>query len=238
MSSYLEFHVILSSDILYLMQNQDKIKSDWFNTVKVQKMTSSADLFKKFTLESVAQIATSKLKEQKEVRADLADQYPMLEEFWEDILPKKQEVLIIRCHDQVYCIALQSAKPEVLFFRHHDGPYYPHLRLLHKYPFILPQHQVDMGGCRYVISGANIMCQGLTSAGGILKEGLDEDTLVSVYIEGKAHAVAVGKMLMSSDDIQSKNKGPCIENIHHLGDGLWMNYALSASNIGGGQKKE
>lgn len=200
-------------------------------------MTSSADLFKKFTLESVAQIATSKLKEQKEVRQALADQYPMLESYWEEILPKKQEVLLIRCHDQVYCVALQSAKPEVLFFRHHDGPYYPHLRLLHRYPFILPSHQVDIGGCKYVVSGANIMCQGLTSAGGIIQEDLDEGTPVSIYIEGKQHAVAVGCMMMSSADVVKKNKGPCVENIHHLGDGLWMNYALSASHIGS-QKKE
>lgn len=197
-------------------------------------MPSSADLFKKFTLESVAQIATSKQKEQKEARDALAFQYPMLADFWEELLPKKEEVLIIRCHDQVHCIARQSSKPEVLFFKHHDSPYYPHLRLLHKYPFILKGHQVDIGGCRFVVSGANIMCQGLTSQGGRIEDGMEEDDLVAIYIEGKQHAVAVGKMMMSSDRIREKNKGPCIENVHHMGDGLWINYHLSASHIGGG----
>jgi malignant T-cell-amplified sequence len=197
-------------------------------------MPTSSDLFKKFTLESVAQIATSKLKEQKEVRSKLADEYPMLADLWDELLPKGEDILIIRCHDQVHCIARQSSKPEVLFFNHHGGFYYPHLRLLHKYPFILKSHQVDIGGCRFVVSGANIMCQGLTSAGGRIQDNMDEDDLVAIYIEGKEHAVAVGKMMMSSDDIREKNKGPCIENVHHMGDGLWINYQLSASHIGGG----
>ncbi|EPY37690.1 PUA domain protein [Angomonas deanei] len=107
----------------------------------------------------------------------------------------------------------------------------PHLKLLHKYPFILEAQQVDIGGCKYVVSGANIMCQGLTSEGGQLSDKAKEGDVVAVYVEGKEHAVAVGTMMMSPEEIRSKNKGPCIENVHHLGDGLWMNPILSASHI-------
>jgi PUA domain protein len=32
-------------------------------------------------------------------------------------------------------------------------------------PFILPHMQVDKGAIRFVLSGANIMCPGLTSPG-------------------------------------------------------------------------
>lgn len=75
------------------------------------------------------------------------------------------------------------------------------------------------------------MCQGLTSKGGHVKQNTNVGDVVAVYVEGKEHAVAVGVMLMSSDDIVKINKGPCIENVHHLGDGLWMNSILSASHI-------
>lgn len=193
--------------------------------------STSSDLFKKFTLQNVAQIASSSQKEQNQVREDLKDQFPDLEEFWEEILPKKRDIYIIRCQGQVHCITLVSPQPEVLFFNHHDGPYMPHLKLLHKYPFMLKSHQMDIGGCRYVVSGADVMCPGLTSEGGQLSPGVEEGEVVGVYVEGKQHAVAVGVALMSTDDIKKKNKGPAIENVHHLGDGLWMNPVLSASHI-------
>lgn len=194
-------------------------------------MTTSSDLFKKFTLENVAQVASSSKKEQQGVRNELKEQYPALEEFWEDILPKASDIYIIRCQGQVHCITLVCPQPEVLFFNHHDGPYLPHLKLLHRYPFILKGSQCDIGGCRYVVSGADVMCPGLTSEGGHIEPGMSKGDVTAVYVEGKEHAVAVGKMLMSSEEIKDKNKGPAVENIHHLGDGLWMNPILSASHI-------
>lgn len=192
---------------------------------------SSADIFKKFTLQNVAQIASSSQKDQAEVRNALREQYPCLEEHWEEILPKKKDIFIIRCQGQIHCIALVSPQPEVLFFNHHDGPYFPHLKLVHKYPFILKSHQVDIGGCKHIVSGANVMCQGLTSAGGQLTPDIPAGEVIAIYIEGKQHAVAVGTTLLSSDEIQKKNEGHCVENVHHLGDGLWMNPVLSASHL-------
>lgn len=190
---------------------------------------SSADIFKKFTLQNVAQIASSSQKDQQEVRSALIDQYPCLEEYWEEIMPKKQDIFIIRCQGQIHCIALVSPQPEVLFFNHHGGPYFPHLKLLHRYPFMLPSHQVDIGGCKHIVSGSNVMCQGLTSEMGIVTPGIPDGEVIAVYIEGKSNAVAVGTTLLSSEKIEEVNQGHCIENVHHLGDGLWMNPVLSAS---------
>lgn len=192
---------------------------------------SSSFLFKKFTLENVAQIASSSQKEQQEVRHTLKEQFPSLKEYWEEILPKKRDIFIIRCQGQIHCIALVSPKPEALFFNHHGGPYFPHLKLVHRYPFMVRSHQVDIGGCKHIISGADAMCQGLTSPGGVVTPDIPAGEIISLYIEGKVHAVAVGKTLMSSDEIVAKNAGPCVENVHCLGDGLWMNVVLSDSNL-------
>lgn len=194
-------------------------------------MSSSSNLFKKFTLEHVAQVANSSRKQQAEVRADLRQQFPALEELWEDILPSDKDIFVIRCQGQIHCITSGSAQTEVLFFNHHDGPYYPHLKLLHKYPFMLKGHQMDIGGCRYVLSGADVMCPGLAPENGRVEPGLDAGTVVAIYVEGKEHAIGVGPMLMSSEEILEKNSGPAIQNVHHLGDGLWMNPILSLPHV-------
>jgi len=45
-------------------------------------------------------------------------------------------------------------------------------------PTMMPHVQVDRGAIKFVLSGANIMCPGLTSAGGRLSEGIAKDAVV------------------------------------------------------------
>ena len=68
-------------------------------------------------------------------------------------------------------------------------------------PFICPLMQVDEGAITFVLSGANIMCPGLTSKGAIMTDGLPTETIVTVMAERKQHALAVGKLKMSVDDM-------------------------------------
>lgn len=68
-------------------------------------------------------------------------------------------------------------------------------------PFMLPRMQVDKGAIRFVLSGANIMCPGLTSPGAKMTR-LEPDKVVAVMAEGKEHAVAVGMTKMSTDEMQ------------------------------------
>ena len=58
--------------------------------------------------------------------------------------------------------------------------------------------QVDKGAIRFVLSGANIMCPGLTSPGAKMTR-VESDTIVAVMAEGKQHAVAIGYTKMSTD---------------------------------------
>ena len=54
--------------------------------------------------------------------------------------------------------------------------------LIHLYvpdPFILPHQQVDKGAIKFVLSGANIMCPGLTSPGAKLYPAAAETVVVS-----------------------------------------------------------
>ena len=87
---------------------------------------------------------------------------------------------------------------------------------------MLPRATVDEGAIRFVLRGANVMCVGLTSAGGCVPEGLVEGDAVAIFAEGKEHPIGVGIMTMSAADILEKNSGVGIEAIHHVGDGLWF----------------
>lgn len=67
-------------------------------------------------------------------------------------------------------------------------------------PFFLPMQQVDKGAIRFVLSGANIMCPGLTSPGAKMSP-VDKGTVVAIMAEGKQHALAIGFTTLSTDDM-------------------------------------
>lgn len=70
------------------------------------------------------------------------------------------------------------------------------------------------------------MCRnspGLTSKGGMLTPGLKVGQPVAVFAEGKETPCAIGLMKMTSEEIQSVNKGHGVESITYLGDDLWLN---------------
>ncbi|XP_076316056.1 malignant T-cell-amplified sequence 1 homolog [Tachypleus tridentatus] len=176
-------------------------------------------MFKKFDeKEHVSGLTQLKSSVQKSIKNKIVDQFPYIEDYINQILPKKESLRIVKCHDHIE--VLVGAGGELLFFRQREGPYYPTLRLLHKYPFICPWQQVDKGAIRFVLSGANIMCPGLTSPGAKMID-VPQGTVVAVMAEGKKHALAVGLMSISAEEIEKVNKGVGIENIHYLNDGLW-----------------
>lgn len=171
----------------------------------------------------VTNVNNSKSSVQKGIRNQLVEQFPFIEDYLDEIVPKKEPLKIVKCQDHLELLASQTG--ELLFFRQRDGPYYPTLRLLHKYPFILPHMQVDKGAIGFVLSGANIMCPGLTSPGARMTK-VDKDAIVAIMAEGKETALAIGLTKMSTDEILSKNKGVGVDNIHFLNDGLWQMKAV------------
>lgn len=173
----------------------------------------------RFTKEDVHTRTNVKSSVQRGLKQKFVSQFSDLESSIDDIIPKKSQVELLKCEDK---IQLYVCDNEVVFYQQFDE-LIPSLRLVHKYPSAFPRVKVDRGAIKFVLSGANIMCPGLTSAGAELPEapGLEADTIVAIYAEGKEHALAIGKLLMSTEDIKSVNKGIGIELIHYLGDGLW-----------------
>ena len=73
-----------------------------------------------------------------------------------------------------------------------------------------------------VMKGSAIFCVGFVSAGGRLpEENLPAGTAVGIFVDGKQHALAVGVLMKSTDEIKANPKGGGCVNSHYLGDGLW-----------------
>lgn len=163
-------------------------------------------MFQKFTKSEISGQTQTKSSVARNIKgeptlivAKILAQYPMLQDFIDELIPKKQPLFIVKCLDRV---SLISVNDEYLFFQHFDGDFYPTLKVLHKYPDILPKVQIDRGGIKFVLKGADIMCPGMTSPGGRLPESdLPKESIVAVYAEGKEHALAVGVTKMSIDEM-------------------------------------
>ncbi|KAF9036598.1 hypothetical protein BJ165DRAFT_1504591 [Panaeolus papilionaceus] len=179
-------------------------------------------MFKKFSPSTdIAGHTPVKSSVQRQIRANVLAQWKIEPETLEAIWPKKEGLIHVKCREHVSIFTVHS---EPLFFQHFDGPFYPTLRVLHKYPYILPKVQVDRGAIRFLLGGAPMMCPGLTSAGGWLPppdDAIPAERVVAIHAEGKEHAVGIGLTKLGTEDIKKVNKGVAIELGSYLGDDLW-----------------
>jgi PUA domain protein len=176
-------------------------------------------MFKQFSVEDhVSSISQIKNSAQRSIIASIITLYPSIEPHIDNILPKKS-MLLAKAQDGMQLIVVNN---EVLFFNPRDAPFFPTLRLLHKYPSMMQRMQVDRGAVKFVLGGANIMCPGLTSAGGSMPASLPVGTPVAIYVEGKFHAMAIGITKMPTEDIRKINRGIGVESFHYLLDQLWQ----------------
>ncbi|SIO73465.1 PUA domain protein [Babesia microti strain RI] len=171
----------------------------------------------KINAEDVSSQNQIKSSAQRAIKSAILSQFPRLEPVINDIFSKKPPLIIAKCPDHISLVVKDGL---TLFFQQRDGPWVPSLRLIHKYPTMLPKMQVDSGALKFVLRGSNIMCPGLTSPGGRMEE-VEAGVIVQIIIENRENACAVGKTIMSTREIIEKNKDVCIENLHYLNDGLW-----------------
>ena len=50
---------------------------------------------------------------------------------------------------------------------------------------------------------------------------IPKGAIVALHAEGKEHAMAIGEMAMSGQEIKDTNKGIGVNLVHYLNDGLW-----------------
>ncbi|EKM55677.1 uncharacterized protein PHACADRAFT_256468 [Phanerochaete carnosa HHB-10118-sp] len=179
-------------------------------------------MFKKFQPSTDISGQTSvKSSIQRSLRANLLSQWNINPETLEEIWPKKESITLVKCRDHISIYALHG---EPLFLQHFDDPLIPTLRLLHKYPFVLPKVGVDRGAIRFLLAGAPMMCPGLTSKGGYLppaEQDIPAGKAVAIFAEGKEHAAGIGITKVSTEDMKKINKDVGVDTVLYLGDDLW-----------------
>ncbi len=109
---------------------------------------------------------------------------------------------------------------ELRFLEDRDGNVIPTLRLLHRYPLMMPHMQTDKGAIKHILSGSDVMCPGLTHPASKMAD-VPVGTIVALMAEGKEHAMGIGITTMSTDDIMKFNKGVGIRLLMNLNDGMW-----------------
>ena len=76
---------------------------------------------------------------------------------------------------------------------------------------------VDMGAVRFVTNGADVMAPGIVDADSSIEPG----DPVWVCDETHKKPLAVGKALISGDEMKENSSGKAVTMVHYIGDDLW-----------------
>ncbi|MFM8658503.1 MAG: PUA domain-containing protein [Candidatus Nitrosotenuis sp.] len=79
-----------------------------------------------------------------------------------------------------------------------------------------PSVMVDMGAVKFMCNGANVMRPGIRSFG-----EFEKGQIVCIIEESQKKSLAVGRALVSSQEMAQMNKGIVIENLHYISDKYW-----------------
>jgi len=103
---------------------------------------------------------------------------------------------------------------DVVYFGDGDSVY-PTLRCpcINSFPTVV----VDMGAIPFICKGADVMAPGIKE----MTPGFDAGALVVVRDINHRKALALGKALKSSSEIEASKKGKVIQNLHYVGDKVW-----------------
>lgn len=102
-----------------------------------------------------------------------------------------------------------------LMILHLDDAYLPFLSdtdLLEKFPSVT----IDMGAVKFMCNGANVMRPGIKT-----HAEFEAGQIVCIIDESHQKFLAVGKAMMSSEDVESIDKGEVIQNMHYISDRFW-----------------
>jgi len=91
-------------------------------------------------------------------------------------------------------------------------PFLSGTQTLEKFPYVI----VDMGAVKFMCKGANVMRPGIKKYSKFKK-----NSIVCIVEESHHKFLAVGKTLVSSDEMSNMEKGEVIKNLHYISDKFW-----------------
>ncbi len=91
-------------------------------------------------------------------------------------------------------------------------PFLSEVGLLEKFPKAV----VDSGAIKFVCNGANVMRPGIKKF-----TEFQKDDIICVVEEVHNKFLAIGKALVSSEDMANISKGEVVKNLHYISDKYW-----------------
>ena len=129
---------------------------------------------------------------------------------WNITFPKIKNLRVHQISEQVQIITGNEMK--ILNIDDEYMPFLSETELLKKFPYVM----VDMGAVKFMCNGANVMRPGIKK-----HSDFEKDNMVCIIEESQNKFLAVGKALVSSQDIENMEKGEIIKNIHYISDKYW-----------------
>jgi PUA domain protein len=143
-------------------------------------------------------------------KTDTAVVLKEINEQWRLELPKIKNLKIYELEDNAKIIAgdgITALKVGKTYL-----PFLTDTKILERFPNVT----VDMGAVKFMCDGANVMRPGIRSF-----SEFEKGQLVCVVEESQKKFLAVGRALISSNELQTMTKGVVIENLHYVSDKYW-----------------
>jgi PUA domain protein len=134
---------------------------------------------------------------------------------WHIELPKLKNLVLHEIDDNTSLITSENFT--VVRIGETYIPFLSETSLLEKFPTVV----VDAGAIKFVCNGANVMRPGIRKYTEFKK-----DDLVCIVEETHNKFLAVGKAMVSSDEMQSITKGEVVKNLHYISDKYWESAKL------------
>jgi len=147
----------------------------------------------------------------KELKEDILKQYD--QKFLSQIFPKKAKIELIQTDAGDTLFAINDV---LKLWKSKEG-YIPVLTLLLNNQVSLKKVVVDRGAIKFITNAADVMRPGITKIDPTIKKG----DIIEIVDETYDRSLAVGKALYDADEMEEKDSGKVIKNLHTIQDSVW-----------------
>lgn len=182
----------------------------------------------RFTREWCTNLSLLKASQAKKCVASLKEQFPVAEALIDELFPPKGEVSLVKCKNYIQLLIStlpagtthnKGTKPvkRIVFWNMREGPWIPTLRLLQRYPSLLPTLLTDAKCPKFILQGAQMMAPGIHQMDLDLQQG----AIVSVSIRD-APPFFIGRLIQTGREIMAEGRHEqAVETLNIIGDGFW-----------------
>jgi predicted RNA-binding protein (TIGR00451 family) len=143
-------------------------------------------------------------------KSSIAETLEEIQSQWKIDIPKTKTLMTHEIDDETSLITGDDFT--AIKFGKIYLPFLSETVLLEKFPKVV----VDSGAIKFVCNGANVMRPGIKNF-----TKFDKEQIVCVVEETHNKFLAVGRSLVSSEELPNIAKGEVIKNLHYISDRFW-----------------